>query len=1090
MCPPRGRLPGIPHKLLSSFPEGGGDAWLCSTPVETFTAALPPDIDGVPSAVGVALPPGPVPGRPYALPADVLAEQYGPLFYADFTGSRRLYACSLTLVDELCDEARFTKGITSRLDRFRVLAGNGLFTAYPGEDGWQQAHDVLIPGFSFSGLRSYHPAMLDINRQLLALWDKAAGADEHRLVDVAGDLAKLAMDTVGLAGFGARFDSYRRDGLAEIPASFAAALEQILTPGGSERPEFAAERDKLYAFIEELIAGHRAGAVDVDDLLVLMLRPDADGTPRLDHDLIRKQILTFMVAGQDTTSTLMPTALYSIVKNPAVLHRACPEVDAIFGPDDDHVPAFDEIGKLTYIRQIVDETLRLSPPVREFDRMALADTVIGGQYPVRKGEVVTVTNSALHRQPEWGDNVDMFDPDRFDTERAAGRPVNLFKPFGTGARSCIGRQFALHEATMALATLVHRYRFLDVEHYQLRTSSDLLRKPVGFHLELARRTPAERRHAGPAPQAAPAARRRALAAPGSKVTVLHGSNLGNCRSLAQQLGDEATDLGYQATVAALDTVAGALPTEGALVVIAASYNGQPTDDARQFVEWLDNPGTPAQSVIPYAVLGVGDRNWAETYQTVPKHIAERLAELVGPPLIPRGAADTSGDFAGTVEEFSVTLWGALAGASGAPVATDGAAADGTVSGELLYDLRAIDGPVTSAIDARFEVRPATVLDNVTLVDVDGVMGNAKRLIRIALPDDLEYQTGDHLTVLPDNSAEVVEEVAELLELRLDRRISVNPRRSTRRAIAIDREVSVRELLTHFIELRKPASRTQLLRLAAANPCPPERAALTELADNPETRAMSVTECLAEFAATALSRAEQLELFEPMSTRHYSIASSARLLPREVELVVSVLEGPARSGYGVFRGVSSSYLAEAIPGQQIRMRVDTARRAFRTGAEPARNVILVGAGTGVAPFRGFIGDRLAAQAAGEPFAPALLFFGVRHPDVDYLFRDQFEAAEKAGVVRMRPAFSRHPEDEIRYVQDRIAANADEVWAMLGDPDMDAHVYICGDGARMAPAVRAAFRDIYRRFTGADDAAVARWLADLVNTDRYVEDVWAQ
>ncbi|ART68640.1 cytochrome [Mycobacterium dioxanotrophicus] len=1050
--------------------------------METFSPALPPEIDGVPSAVGVELPPGPVPGRLYALPADVLAEQYGPLFYADFTGSRRLYACSLELVDELCDESRFTKGITDRLDRFRTLVENGLFTSYPGENGWEQAHDVLIPGFSFSGLRSYHPAMLDINRQLLAQWDDAAG---RRAVDVAGDLAKLAMDTVGLAGFGARFDSYHHDGLADIPASFAAALDQILAPGGGDRTLFDAERDKLYAFIDDLIAGHRGGAADLDDLLALMLEPGADGTPRLDHDAVRNQILTFLIAGQDTTSTLMPTAMYSIVKHPAVLHRACHEVDALFGPDDDHVPAFDEIGKLTYIRQIVDETLRLSPPVREIDRMALADTVIGRRYPIPKGTVVTITTSALHRRPEWGDNVDIFDPDRFGPEQAADRPSNLFKPFGTGARSCIGRQFALHEATMALATLLHRYRFLDVDHYQLRTHSDLLRKPVGFHLELARRTPADRRHAEAAAQVAPAARPRAVAAPGSKVTVLHGSNLGNCRALAQQLADEATDLGYQTTVAALDTAAGALPSEGAVVVVAASYNGQPTDDARRFVEWLDDTGTRAQPVIPYAVLGVGDRNWAETYQSVPKRIDERLTELIGAPVIPRGEADTSGDFAGTVEDFSAALWQALAPASGT------AALDAADNTELLYELRAIDGPVTSAIDARFEVQPATVLDNVALVDVDAHdMGNGKRLIRIALPDDVEYHTGDHVTVLPDNSPEVVQEVAELLELRLDRRISVNPRRSTRRAIAIDREVSVRELLTHFIELRKAASRSQLLKLAMANPCPPERTALAELAENPETRALSVTECLAEFPATELSRAELLELFEPMGTRHYSIASSARRSAREVELVVSVLEGPARSGYGVFRGVSSSYLADAIPGQQIRMRVDTARKAFRAGAEPAKNVIMVGAGTGVAPFRGFIGDRLAAQAAGEPFTSALCFFGVRHPDVDYLFREEFESAEQAGVVRMRPAFSRRPEDEIRYVQDRIAADADEVWAMLGDPGTDAHVYICGDGARMAPAVRGAFRDIYRRFTGADDEAAAGWLADLVNTDRYVEDVWAQ
>lgn len=1050
--------------------------------METFSPAVPPEIDGVPSAVGMELPHGPIPGRPYALPADLLAEQFGPLYYADFGGSRRLYACSLALVEELCDETRFAKGVTDRLDRFRVLAGNGLFTAYPGEDGWQQAHDVLIPGFSFSGLRRYHPAMLDINRQLIALWDNAAG---HHSVDVAGDLAKLAMDTVGLAGFGARFDSYHQDRLAEIPASFAAALEQIIAPGGGDAQVFSTERDKLFGFVDDLIAGHRAGVVEIDDLLALMLRPAADGTPPLDYALVRNQIMTFMIAGQDTTSTLMPTALYSIVKNPAVLDRARLEVDTVFGSDDEHVPAFDEIGKFTYIRQIVDETLRLSPPVREFDRIALADTVIGGRYPVHKGEVVTVTTAALHRQPEWGDNVDIFDPDRFAADRTAKRPVNLFKPFGTGARSCIGRQFALHEATMALATLVHRYRFLDVDHYQLRTHSDLLRKPIGFHLDLVRRTPPERQHAAaPVPEAASAARPRAAAAPGSKVTVLHGSNLGNCRSLAQQLADEATDLGYQTTVAALDTAAGALPPEGALVVVAASYNGQPTDDARRFVEWLDDPDTQAQPAIPYAILGIGDRNWAETYQTIPKHIDQRLSELVGPPLIPRGEADTSGDFAAAVEDFAAVLWAALA-----PTDGEREPADAT-DDEPLYELRAIDGPVTSAIDARFEVQPATVLDNVALVGSDDQMGNAKRLVRIALPDDVDYLTGDHLTVLPDNSPESVDEVAELLELRLDRRISVNPRRSTRRAIAIDREVSVRELLTHFIELRKPASRSQLLRLAAANPCPPERAALNELAEHPEARAMCVTECLAEFPATELSRSELLELFEPMAPRHYSIASSARRVPHEVELVVSVLEGPARSGYGVFRGVSSSYLADAVPGQQIRMRVDSARRAFRAGAEPAKNVILVGAGTGVAPFRGFVGDRLAAMGAGEPYTSALCFFGVRHPDVDYLFRDEFEVAERAGVVRMRPAFSRRPDDEVRYVQDRITADAHEVWAMLGDSALDAHVYVCGDGARMAPAVRGAFRDIYRRFTEADDDAAARWLADLVNSDRYVEDVWAQ
>ncbi len=1022
-----------------------------------------------------------MPGRPYSLPLDLLTEQYGPLFYADFGASRRLYACSLALVDELCDETRFTKALTDRLARFRPVVGNGLFTAYPGEDGWQEAHDVLIPGFSFSGLRSYHPAMLDINRQLIEQWDAAVGA---RTVDVAGDLAKLAMDTVGLAGFGARFDSYQHDGLADIPASFAATLDQVLAGANADQAVFETERGKLFSFIADLIAQHRAGEVDVDDLLALMLQPGPDGTPILDDDSIRNQIATFLVAGQDTTSTVMPTALYSIVKNPAVLHRAQAEVDALFGPEDDHVPAFDEIGKLTYIRQIIDETLRLSPPVREFDRMALTDTVIGGQYPVRQGEAVTVLTSSLHRQPEWGDNADIFDPDRFDTDRAGHRPVNLFKPFGTGARSCIGRQFALHEATMAIATLVHRYRFVDVEYYTLRTHSDLLRKPEGFHLKLIRRTPEDRRQAPAAVEVAPVTQSRAAVPSGTKLLVLHGSNLGNCRALAQQLGDEAVDLGYETTVAALDSATDALPDQGAVVIVAASYNGMPTDDARAFVDWLDGATTKVPPV-PYAVLGVGDRNWAETFMAIPLRIDARLADLGATQLFPMVEADTSGDFAGVVEDFSVALWNALGGVFGT-VATDEPVAD-----ESLYDLRAIDGPVTAAIDARYQVQPATVLDNIPLVDTGAEFGQDKRLIRIALPDGVDYQTGDHLTVLPDNSPALVDEVGELLDLRLDRRISINPRRSTRRAIPVDREVTVRELLTHFLELRKPASRSQLLRLAAANPCPPERAALTALAAKdgaPDAVSMSITECLAEFPATQLSREELLELFEPMSPRHYSIATSSRRRVREVELVVGVLEGPARSGVGVFRGVSSSYLADSVPGQQIRMRVDPARQAFRAGADPTRNVILVSAGTGVAPFRGFIGDRLGALEAGEPFTAALCFFGVRHPDVDYLFRDEAQDAERLGIVRMRPAFSRSG-DEVRYVQDRIAADAEEVWDMLGNPDNDTHVYVCGDGARMAPAVRAAFCDIYRSRTGADEDVARAWLAGLVSTDHYVEDVWA-
>lgn len=1034
-----------------------------------YAPSVPPTIDGIPSADGPLPTSAELAGRPYALPIDVLAELHGPIFYGSWSGTRKLYACSVELVEELCDESRFAKNLTAALARVRPLAGDGLFTAFHGEPNWQKAHDVLLPGFSYAGLRNYHDAMLHINDQLVSRWDARVGRGR---VDVSGDLQKLAMDTVGLAGFGARFDSYAHDGLAPIPQSFTAALTEVFAHG--ETPEFKAELATLHAYFDELIAEHAAGGTG--DLLYVML-----GGGALDTENVRNQIMTFLIAGQLTTSELMPSAVYNLLHHPAVLARVRAEVDATFGADDDYVPTYDDIGKLAYLRQVISETLRLSPPVLNFDRMALADTVIGGRYPIGRGEAVTILTGALHRQPEWGDNPELFDPARFDSDVTEARSTASFKPFGTGERSCIGRQFALHEAAMLIARVVHRYRLVDSQHYALQWEG-LSRRPVGFHVELLRRTPAERKAVATAPAVRPAGSAAAAAVKvGTTLAVLHGSNLGTCRALAKQLAEEASDIGCVATIAPLDSAAGSLPDADAVLIVASSYNGQPTDDARDFCAWLFGADAALQGNPLFAVLGVGDHNWADTYQAIPKRIDERLTELGGRPLVARGVADTSGDLTGTVEAFETALWAALSERYGDPDATPL-----TTNDEPLYDLRLIDGPVTAAIDARFAVQMMTVTRNDELVSV---AGQAKHYVRVALPADVSYSTGDHLTVLADNPPDVVDTVLELLNIDPELRLSINPRRTSRRLIALDREVSVRQLLTHFVELRKPATRSQLQRLAAVNPCTPERLKLEELAESPDPCVLSPLEVLHQFPACALTGAELLELLEPMTPRHYSIASSSRLSEHEVAVIVSVLDTEARSGLGLFKGVASNHLAAMAPGAEIRARIDPARRAFRAGAEPERNVILVSAGTGVAPFCGFLGDRLAAKQAGEPFSAALCFFGVRDPQVDYIFREEFEEGERQGIVRMRPAFSRVPQDGVRYVQDRIAADADEVWELLGDPARNTHVFVCGDGGRMAPAVRAAFRAIYCDRTGADDAAAKDWLEGLVASDHYVEDVWA-
>lgn len=153
--------------------------------------------------------------------------------------------------------------------------------------------------------------------------------------------------------------------------------------------------------------------------------------------------------------------------------------------------------------------------------------------------------------------------------------------------------------------------------------------------------------------------------------------------------------------------------------------------------------------------------------------------------------------------------------------------------------------------------------------------------------------------------------------------------------------------------------------------------------------------------------------------------------------------------------------------------------------PGAPVVMIAACTGLAPLRAAVADRTAARAAELP--PALLYFGCDAPDADFLHAGELRAAEAAGAVRLRPAFSAAPENGALFVQHRIAAEADEVWELL---TAGARVHVCGDGSRMAPGVRETFRTLYRERTpGADEAAAGRWLDSLMADGRYVEDVYA-
>jgi hypothetical protein len=225
----------------------------------------------------------------------------------------------------------------------------------------------------------------------------------------------------------------------------------------------------------------------------------------------------------------------------------------------------------------------------------------------------------------------------------------------------------------------------------------------------------------------------------------------------------------------------------------------------------------------------------------------------------------------------------------------------------------------------------------------------------------------------------------------------------------------RELLSSYVELGQPATRQQIIQLADATVCPPDKKALEALADDVEAyttevldRRISVLDLLERFPACQLAFASFLQLVGPLTPRQHSISSSPQWSADHVTLTIAVLRAPALSETGVYEGTASTYLAQARPGTKVAVTVRPSNVAFHPPASLDTPIVMICAGSGLAPFHGFIQDRaLRAQTESVKPAPALLFFGCDAPDVDYLYRDELEAWARKAWSTSGPPFPLPP-----------------------------------------------------------------------------------
>lgn len=1027
-----------------------------------------------------------------------LAEKHGPIFRLTLGGRTITILGSQELVDEVCDESRFAKKLHPSLTIIRDFAGDGLFTARNDERNWGKAHRLLMPAFGPIGIRSMFDRMEDIAGQMLVRWERF-GPDA--VIDVADNMTRLTLDTIALCAFDYRFNSFYQNEMHPFVAAMVGALDEA--GARTRRPEVAS-RLMLHAarryeadvalmnrVADTLIAERRrdADAGSRRDFLDLMLEGrDPETGEGLSSENIRYQLITFLIAGHETTSGLLSFALYFLLRNPRVLREARAQVDEVLGDAD---PRIDDLARLRYLDQILQETLRLWPTAPAFAVEPREPTTIAGRYEVTPDDTLLVLIPTLHRDPKvWGGDAEAFRPERFAPEAAATLPPNAWKPFGNGMRSCIGRGFALQEAQLALAMILQRFDLTEGDPgYQLEIAETLTLKPHGFRIRARRRSeaPVHPRSTVPgAPQRPLTAASTAAPRPGEAAVpllVLYGSNSGSCEAFAKRIAGEAEARGYRSEAAPMDDHAGRLRSDGAVVIVTASYEGQPPDNARQFTAWVEGLGPDALDGVRFAVFGCGNRQWARTWQVIPKRIDDALVKAGAVRVKERGETDAGGDFFGGFEDWHAGLWADLGKALGRETA------EAPQRGIEVEVVRAGREAALRLTDHGL----GRVLENRELVDMTSPHARSKRHLEIALPEGMSYRAGDYLAVLPRNPRPDVDRALRRFGFAADTQVVVRKGDGVPAPLPEGYPVLAAEVLASYVELGQPATRAQVRQLAQAARCPPERQGLEALAEDAAydaevlARRVSLLDLLERFPACELSFGAFLAGLPPMRARQYSISSSPLRDPFSCSLTVAVVDAPALAGGRRHLGVASTWLRDLRENEPVSVAVRPSQTGFHPPEDPSVPVIMICAGSGIAPFHGFLQERALQKAAGRGVGPALLFFGASHRDVDYLYREELAAWAEADTVEVLTAFSGEPDGDVKFVQHRLWADRGRVVDLFRQ---GAIVYVCGDGKHMAPAVHKALVDIYREASGADEPAAQAW-ADVMERERgrYVSDVFA-
>lgn len=561
-----------------------------------------------------------------------LAQIYGPIFKLHLPASDLIVVSNHELFDEINDEKRFTKRPSGPVIQLVPAIHNGLFSADFGDPLWERAHRILVPVFGPLAIRDMFDEMHEIATQLVLKW---ARYGQDYKIDASSDFTRLTLDSIALCSMDTRFNSFYHEEMHPFVQAMTAVLlesgrranrpalmNRLMT--GSEK-KYLADIDVMQSIAQKIVAERKKDPTAKKDLVAAMLtRKDPKTGEMMTDDNIADNMITFLIAGHETTSGLLSFTIHNLIKHPETMQKARREVDEVIGTGPIKV---EHMSKLPYITAVLRETLRLTPTIPGTTigpRPDITENPIiigGGKYKIDPSDRFTYILSKVHSDPAvYGDDAHLFKPERMLDEHFDKLPKNAWKPFGNGARACIGRAFAWQESMLAVAMLLQVFDFrFDDPGYKLEIRETLTHKPADLYIHASLRKGIDVTHLEKFLSKDSATDTTTKSLGGSttatdakdadkSMAIFFGGNMGTCESLAGSLAKSAASYGFKADVKPLDEAAGNLPRNSPVLIITSSYEGQPPDNAQGFVTWLKGlKGSDELKGVRYSVFGCGNR---------------------------------------------------------------------------------------------------------------------------------------------------------------------------------------------------------------------------------------------------------------------------------------------------------------------------------------------------------------------------------------------------------------------------------------------------------------------------------------------------